>query len=299
MEGERVLLTGATGLIGRQTIAPLQERGFTVIALTRNGVSGTAADETLAADLLDRTSMEHAVREASASLLVHLAWYDNADRWSAPANLDWVAASLMLTRAFAEAGGRRIVGVGSCAEYDWSRPHSLSESAPLAPTTLYGAAKASTGSLMVAAAPALGVSIAWPRIFFCYGPGEPEGRLLGDILSGLAAGRPVDCTDGAQERDFLHTADIGRALALIADSRLEGPINVASGNPVPVRDVIEAAARQMGRPELIRLGALERPSDDPPRIGADITRLSKEIEFHPEFDLESGIADVVSAIRRS
>lgn len=292
---KRVLLTGASGLIGRQTIEPLRDRGFTVVALSRSGEPLPGAEETLAADLLIKEEMEQAVRRAAASHLVHLAWHDQGgDRWNAPANLEWAAATLTLVRTFAEAGGKRVVAVGSCAEYDWSAPSPLQENAPLAPSSLYGAAKAATGALLVAAASALGVSLAWARVFFCYGPGEAEGRLLDDVLTGLEAGHPVDCTDGLQERDFLHTADIGRALALLTASQVEGPVNIASGKAVRVRRVIETAARQMGRPELIRLGARPRPPDDPSRIEADTTRLSNELGFHPKFDLESGVADVIT-----
>lgn len=279
----RVLLTGATGLIGRHCLRPLEEAGLTVVTASR------AAGDDLLAD------PEGVVARAGADRLVHLAWHDGArDRWSSPANLDWVGASLRLLRAFAAAGGRRAVMAGSCAEYDWTGAGRLAEDAPLRPATLYGAAKAATGIAAVAGAPALGLSLAWARIFFVYGPGEPEGRLFGDLIRGLAAGREVACTDGRQRRDFLHADDVGRALVAVLESPLEGPVNIGSGRAVAVAGMIGEIARQIGRPDLVRLGARPRPPGDPALIEAATGRLDGT-GFRPAHDMTTGIRAVLQS----
>ncbi|WP_284162993.1 NAD(P)-dependent oxidoreductase [Frigidibacter sp. SD6-1] len=297
MSAPVVLLTGATGLIGRQTVEPLRAAGFRVLAASRAGgdVAGAAG---VALDCLDRASVRACLERHRPSHLLHLAWHDGAkDRWTSPHNLDWVGATLDLLRGFAASGGRRAVLVGSCAEYDWTRAARgpLAEDAPLRPATLYGAAKAATGIAAVAAAPVLGLSLAWARPFFCYGPGEPEGRLVGDLIAGLRARRVVDCTDGLQRRDFLMTGDLGRALAALAEGNVEGPVNVASGEAPEVREVIMAFAGAMGCSDLIRLGARSRPAGDPPLIRADVTRLGEEVGFRPAHDLASGVATTLRA----
>ncbi len=293
---ERVLITGATGLIGRMTVAPLAAKGFEIVALSRRGpVSG--ATVTIECDVLDPVARSAAIQSAGASHLLHLAWHDAPDdRWSARQNIDWVAATLLLVREFVEKGGKRAVCVGSCAEYDWTE-ETLREDTPLRPSSLYGNAKASTGTLLTSAAPDLGLSLAWARVFFCYGPGEPPGRLLGDLLLGLSRAEPVPCTDGLQERDFLHTHDIGRALAAILDSDLTGPVNVASGQAIPVRQLILTAAELMGRRDLIQLGAKKRPPNDPDRLVADVTKLAS-LGFQPEFDLTTGLEDCIRAAQK-
>lgn len=288
----RILLTGATGLIGRETIRPLLDQGHHVIALSRSAdVAG--ASEVLIADILDNRARQAAVARAKATHLIHLAWHDDPkSRWNAPQNLDWAAATLQLVREFADAGGQRAVCVGSCSEYDLTHT-PLNESAPLQPQSLYGKAKAATGTLLCDAAPDLGLSLLWARIFFCYGPGEPRGRLLGDLLHGLTSGERVPCSDGTQERDFLHTGDIGRALGEVLLGDLEGYVNVASGIGTPVRDLINITAGLMTRPDLIDFGALAQTPGTPARIIADITRL-KTTGFKPAFDLGPGLADCVT-----
>lgn len=292
--GRRVLLTGATGLIGRQCIAPLEAMGHEVLAVSRSGRSVAGASG-IALDLLDSAAVAETVRAVKADALLHLAWHDHPkDRWTSPANLDWAAATLRLVRDFAEAGGTRVVAVGSCAEYEWTDA-PLAETAPLKPASLYGSTKAATGLALTAAAPAMEISLAWARIFFCYGPGEPKGRLLGDLITGLSKGEPVDCTDGLQVRDFLHTGDIGRALAATLESAATGAINVARGEGTEVREIIETVARLLGAEALVRLGARPRPAGDAPLVVADAARLHAEVGFRPEFDHEAGLADLLRA----
>ncbi len=292
-----VLLTGAGGLIGRQCIPSLTNLGFRVVAVSRTR-RPLAGAESLAIDLLDADAVRKLCTDMRPSHLLHLAWHDGAkDRWVGAANLDWVGASLNLLRAFAGAGGQRAVMVGSCAEYDWadSAGRPLHEASPLRPTTLYGAAKAATGLAALAGAGVLGLSVAWARPFFCFGPGEPEGRLFGDLIRGLAARRPVDCTDGLQERDFMSTMDQGRALAALLASPVQGAVNIASGQAVAVRDVIFELAAQMGQVDLVRLGSRPRPQDDPARIVADVTRLREEVGFATHFDLAEAVSGTLKA----
>lgn len=289
-----VLLTGGSGLIGRATAAALASAGHEVTTLSRSG-QAPGDGHAIACDLLAPEQVSAAIRSAGATHLVHLAWHDGPrDRWIAPANLDWMAATLHLVREFASAGGQRAVCAGSCAEYDWSVPE-LTETTPLRPRTLYGAAKAGTGLALCAAGPALNLSIAWARIFFVYGPGEPPGRLLGDLIGNLKAGKPVDCTDGLQERDFLHVGDLADALTLLLACEATGAVNIASGTAIAVRELIDEVATQLGRRDLIRLGAVPRGKDDPDRLVAEVTRLQQEVGFAPRHDIASGVAATLAA----
>lgn len=291
-----VLVTGATGLIGRAVTAALVAQGTRVTALSRSGRAVAGVDGTTC-DLLDPNSIAAAVTAARPSDLLHLAWADGADRWSGLANLDWLVATVTLLRTFAASGGRRAVMVGSCAEYDWSAG-VLGEATALRPATLYGAAKAAASLACLGAAPQLGVSLAWARPFFVYGPDEPTGRLLGDLIAGLRAGVRVPCTDGRQRRDYLHVDDLAAGLLAVLESDLKGAVNIASGHAIAVRDLIGEVARQLGRPDLVDLGARPRPPGDPDVIQADISRLVAEAGFRPRHTLATGVAALLSAQAR-
>ncbi|HEY7953342.1 MAG TPA: NAD(P)-dependent oxidoreductase [Solirubrobacteraceae bacterium] len=294
----RVLLTGASGFVGRHTLAPLLAGGFEVHAVT-SGESGEPPLDAPAevrwhrTDLLAAGAPAVLVGEVRPSHLLHLAWCTRPGVfWSTLENLDWVAASLALLRAFGEAGGRRAVVAGSCAEYAWQAETHCSESlTPLQPATLYGAAKHGLHAVARAWARQVGVALAWGRIFHLYGPHEPPGRLVSDVARALLRGEEARCTPGEQVRDFLYAPELGDAFAaLLACEEVTGPVNLASGEPVRVAEVIAAIAAQTGRPELVRLGALPVNPGEPERLTADVRRLRDEVGWAPSLDLAQGAA---------
>lgn len=294
---KRVLLTGATGFIGRHCLQPLRERGYEVHAVTSRAVPEVRQDgihwHTL--DLLAPQPLS--LEEIRPTHLLHLAWYAVPGKyWTSPENVRWVEASLALLRAFVAAGGTRAVLTGTCAEYDWTHGDGLCSEAstPLRPATLYGVAKRALGDLSVAYAQQVGLSLAWGRIFFLYGPHEPEQRLVPATTLSLLRGQPARCTHGRQIRDFLHVEDVAGALVALLDSEATGPVNIASGEPVTLREIVEQLAAATGRPELIQLGALPAPAGEPPRLVADTQRLREEVGWSPCHPLPEGLVSTVN-----
>lgn len=292
----RVLVTGATGFIGRGTLEPLLEAGMEVHAVSSRGAPAGAPAEVHwhIADLLAAGS-ERDLGAIDATHLLHLAWYAEPGRfWRAPDNLDWLAASLRLIRAFAEAGGRRLVMAGSCAEYEWiDQTHCEEELTPTRPATLYGAAKHALNTVAAAYSGEAGLSMAWGRVFFVFGPREDPARLAGSVARALVSGKEALCSHGEQIRDFLYAPELAAAFVALLLSDVTGPVNMASGLPVRVRDLIEAIAAAAGRPELVRLGA--RPSaNEPASLTAEVSRLRDEVGWSPSISLDEAAERTVA-----
>lgn len=298
MAERRILVTGAGGFVGRHAIAPLLARGFEVHALSRAALPGATCHSL---DLMDAKATRALLDGVRPTHLLHLAWtVAPGGFWTTRDNLDWVGATLSLYRAFVAAGGTRFVGVGSCAEYDWSPAAvaaPLDEAAPCRPATLYGTAKDATRRLLTQAAGLDGVSFAWGRVFFLYGPGEKPGRLVSDTIARLARGESIDTTAGTQRRDFLHVADVADALVALLDSAVAGAVNIASGEDRPLVEFLGEIGRQLGQPSLLRFGARPMPVDEPARLAAGVTRLREEVGFVPRFDIATGIADTIAAAK--
>jgi len=291
----RVLVTGATGFIGRHALEPLLAAGHEVHAVSSREAVPDAAPGIRwhQADLLaDPTTVIHEVRPER---LLHLAWYAEHGRfWTSMENLRWVEATLALARAFAAAGGERAVLAGTCAEYDWTAGDgTFAEDSALRPATLYGVAKHATHELLGAAAPELGIEFAWGRVFFLYGPYEDERRLVASVAGALTRGERASTGVGTQQRDFMHAADVAAAFAALIDSGVSGAVNVASGEARTLREVIEAIGRTAGRPDLLDIGALAPRPDEPDTLVADVTRLREEVGFRPRLGFEEGLAETV------
>ncbi|MBU1275031.1 MAG: NAD(P)-dependent oxidoreductase [Proteobacteria bacterium] len=290
---KRILVTGATGFIGRHCIPALIEKGFEVHALSSRGAQLPNVDSH-EADLMNPGATAGLLSELTPTHLLHLAWYAEPGLfWNSRENLAWVAASLNLYRAFVENGGRRMVAAGTCAEYDWNYSVLDEYETPIKPATLYGVSKAALHSVLTRAADLDGLALAWGRVFFLYGPGEKPGRLVSDVIRGLLQGRTVETTSGLQKRDFMHVADVAGAFAALCDSDAQGSFNIASGEARPLHELLKAIGDITGRPDLLRVGARPMPPGEPPCLAAATTRLTQEVGFCPRHDLESGLGDAI------
>lgn len=292
----RVLVTGAGGFIGRRVLGDLLARGFEVHAAGRSSRASAPRDVRWhAADLLDAAARRALVAEVGASHLLHLAWYAEPGAfWAARENAPWVAATVGLVDEFAAAGGMRAALAGTCAEYDWDAGQPLAEDAPLAPATFYGVCKDATRRVVEGLAERAGISVAWGRIFFLYGPREDERRLVASVARKLVAGERAPTSAGTQRRDFMHVDDVAGAFAALLDSDVRGAVNIGSGNGVSVRSIVEQLAAAAGRPDLLDIGAVEQRPGDPQEITADVTRLRDEVGFAPPVSLADGLAATVA-----
>lgn len=292
----RILLTGASGFVGRQALASLLETGNEVHAVSRSRppVEGDFIWHSL--DLLAPGATEAAVDAARPDCVLHLAWcVEHGKFWTDPANADWLAATLDLARCAAASGARRFVGTGTCYEYDWPADAPCNElSTPLKAHTLYDETKDACRRSLAGIAAEADMSCAWARLFFLYGPHEAPGRLVSSVARSLVRGEEALCSAGLAVRDFMDVRDAGAALTALARSSVSGPVNIASGEAITVADLVRRLARLAGRDDLLRLGALPDRPGEPPRIVADIDRLRHEVGFLPARDLDAGLRDALS-----
>jgi len=265
-----LLLTGATGFVGRQVLNELLEKGFHVrcVAREKNQLPASGLIESLVTtrDLfLEEESWWEKVLQGVATI-IHVAWFAEPGKYlNSPKNIDCLIGTLRLARAAGQSGVRKFVGIGTCAEYQLS-DSDLSTETPLDPLSPYAGAKAAAFMSLSPWLQNEGMEFAWCRLFYLYGEGEDARRLVPYIHSQLRANKPVNLTSGTQIRDFMDVKEAGKQIARVALGEYIGPANICSGIPVSVRQFAENIADQYGRRDLLQFGA--RPDNllDPPRV---------------------------------
>jgi nucleoside-diphosphate-sugar epimerase len=304
---KRVLVSGASGFIGRWSVPALLKRGYEVHAVLSAQVRKRSADAQLTgaelhnADLLDAGAVDRLLAAVRPTHLLHFAWIATPNLyWTSAENFSWVAASLHLVRAFQVNGGIRAVVAGSCAEYDWSRVDVCREdanppagSAGGAPAP-YAACKLALQNLLASYGTQEKLSIAWGRIFALFGPDEHPERLVASVVRSLLMNQEARCSHGRQVRNFLHVADVGEAFAALLDSPLQGPVNIGSPERIAIAALVERIAKRIGRTELLRLGARASSANEPAVLVPDVRLLYDEVGWRPRFTLDEGLADTIS-----
>ena len=289
----KVLLTGASGYLGRYVLASLRAQGCEVVVLGRSLPAGFEDVPLVHCDLLDGANLATAVQQAGASHLLHLAWTtEYGVYWASPLNFRWVDATLRLLQAFCDAGGRHVAIAGTCAEYDWAAGYLREDATPYAPATLYGVAKDATRRMAAALCVARGVSLAWGHIFFPFGPGEATQRMLPSLLRVFRGQAEPFGVNLAAYRGMLYVPDAANALATLLLQGCKGNFNICSGQPALIGDVVQTLARLCNAdPAPVLALATARPGDPPMLVGENTRLLATG--WRPVFTLEQGLAALV------
>lgn len=290
----KVLITGATGFIGRWAVEALKRHSADLHLVGRHDPGfGLPFYQ---ADLLDAGERGRVIDEVRPALLLHTAWEtDHQKFWTSPQNETWITASLDLTRRFIVQGGRRMVSVGTCAEYDWTLPGTApwKEDRPCRPATAYGAAKVRFAEEAGALAAEAGIGFAWVRVFIPVGPDEKPARLVPSLIRALLAGEPATTGPGDLVRDFMDTRDAGTGLAAILASDLAGPVNIGSGVGVSIGEIATRLGELTGRPDLVGVGERPGREGEPPAMVADIGKLTAATGFRPRLTLDEMLEDAI------
>lgn len=267
-----ILLTGASGFVGRQIFTALSASNYRIIPVVRAGKESLFQSQprvdriVCSPDIFQESSDWWAEQCKGIDVVIHAAWYAEPGKYlQSSKNMDCLVGSLNLAKGAAIAGVKRVVGIGTCFEYDLSAG-VLFKDTPLDPLTPYAGAKAALYIGLSQWLPEQSVEFAWCRLFYLYGEGEDERRLVPYLHKQLVKGEAVELTSGKQIRDFLDVSDAGRIIAEVAVGEQHGPINVCSGEPITVRQLAEQIADTYGRRDLLKFGSRPDNLVDPPCV---------------------------------
>jgi nucleoside-diphosphate-sugar epimerase len=292
---KKLLITGGSGFIGRHCLPGLLEYGYDVHVLSRNQRQGMDKNITWhCQDFLNNQQTKSLVEKLKPNYCMHLAWTTEPGKYlNSPDNLQWVSSSLVLLNSFYENGGERFVGAGTCFEYDGQFGNCSEAISPLDSDSLYGTSKNAFQKILASFSSKVSLSSSWGRVFFLYGPHEYPSRLVPSVITSLIRNEPALCSHGNQIRDFMHVEDVANAMVSLLESNVTGPVNIASGKPVFIKDIVNKIAELLNKSDNLKLGALPARKE-PAVLIADISRLKNEVGFTPKFELENGLQQTIN-----
>ena len=214
MSTKKVILTGSTGLIGKEAVLPLKNAGFEVICLNSK-----------ICNLFNKTDIVNCFEKFDANYLIHFAWFTGENYLSSEINKKYLDSSLFMLEQFAKNGGKRAVFAGTCFEYQF-KDTPLKETDPLAPQTLYAKCKVDLNKKASDFCSKNGISFGWGRIFYVYGHNEGPTRLTASILNKLKNDQPMQVNYGQLEKDYIFTKDIAQAFTTFLNSKQEKIVDI-------------------------------------------------------------------------
>ena len=294
MVDKKVLITGGTGFIGKNVVNELLKRGYEVHSLVyppfAEEQEGLVQHEM---NLLDSEAVKDFFVKNHFENLIHLAWYVGKGCQTSNVNLSWVMASLNLLQQFKNNGGQKVLMTGSVSEYDYRNGYLTEDFSSLNNEYLYGKSKAALYILSKEYSKLNGLDFKWARLFNVYGPNEREQRLMPSVINSCLRGEDVKVSDCLKFQDYLHVEDLAKAIVMLFESKTQGAVNICSGKPVQLRQIVEKIAELTEFKGNILWGAIPTYFEEALVVGNN-KRLKQEVGFEPKFSLEEGLKNTIN-----
>jgi nucleoside-diphosphate-sugar epimerase len=276
----------------------LQQRGLSVLSVGRPAGRDWPPSEAdqHETDLCDPATLLPPDAPAEPFTLVHLAW-NTARGPLLGAQTEHIHCLARLLDYWRPRGLVRVLLTGSGEEYGQRGGWLGEEDSPEGTLSPYGWGKAVAAQLSRAWAQTSGIPVVWLRPFLVYGPGQRGNMVIPYALRQALAGLPAEFSDGQQCRDFVYVDDVVEAFFQALSIVQTGwqAINLGTGNPVQVREVLETLANHFGVLHRFRFGVLERRPGEPDIQVADPRRAMEVLGWRARIGWREGIGRLVQA----
>lgn len=298
---QKVIVTGATGLIGRTLIEYLLNKQIEVLAIIREDsnkkfkLTNHKHLKIVECDLENLEILE--VKEKNYDTFFHLAWAgtfgaERNNKHLQELNVKYTLDALNLAKKI---GCTTFIGAGSQAEF--GRVEGIiSEKTPSKPESEYGKAKLMAEEKSRELANQYGMKHIWSRIFSVYGPYDRmQTMVMNTIKTMLEKNESPLYTKGEQMWDYLYSEDVAKALYLIAENgKANATYCIAYGEPHKLYAYIEKIKDNINPNIKLKLGKIPYSSKQVMNLWVNTNKLRNETGFIPEISFEEGIKRTIA-----
>ena len=283
----RVVLTGASGFIGKPALEQLLRQGHEVLAISRqlSAPDAHAGNSQLVwhtCDLAEPKSWIQTVRDFAPEGCLHLAWEGIPD-YGFEKSLRNLTIGAKFADGVIQSGCRHFVISGSCWEYGKVSGLIREEMDSVEPG-VFAASKNALRVIAEALCRAGRASLAWGRVFYPYGPAQKSVSLLPTVCRAIAEGQPPSLRTPGAANDFLYVDDTAEALVLLLEKNAQGIYNIGSGKPEAVGKMADMLLQFAGRSPVFNLKVASADNG----FWADISKL-KALGWRQRISLEEGL----------
>ena len=285
---KNVIITGATGLIGKEALDYLLKDGFEIYAITTKEINDSKINW-IKCDLFDHKSLGKVFVDVKPHYLLNFAWITGGDYLTNPINTKYKEAGVKMLNFFKENGGKRVIYAGTCFEYD-IKNEILTETSEVKPKTLYAQTKNELHIECEKYSKANNLSFGWGRIFYVFGHGEKSSRLTAKILECLSDDKIFELSAPNNLLDYMYTKDIAHAFVEFLKSDYQGTVNICTGKGIFLKDYAKKFQDAFGKKDLIKFD-----SDKPASLNCvGSNKILREIiGFLPEYSIDDAIKEIV------
>ena len=312
LKDKRIVITGATGMIGVSMTRQALMSGAEVYAVIRPGSKNAGRLD----ELKDKYDGFHLVeceldsleelpglipKRELCDIFYHLGWANtgknrNASPEAQNINVEYTVNAV---DAAAALGCKHFVGAGSQAEYGPKDIEKIGPETSCEPTEFYGVAKLAAKEAAAKEAAAKGIGFSWARIFSTYGPNDKLTTMISENIARMIRGEPTEYTAATQMWDYLYVDDMARAFLLVGTNGKDGKVYcLGSGEGRPLREYIEIMTKAVDPSIEPGIGKKPYPPGKVRNLCADISSLTMDTGFLPNVPFEEGIRYTIEDMKK-
>ena len=284
-----IIITGATGLIGKEAIPFLIKEGFKIYALTTKNIKPDNVNW-INCNIFDFDKLKEIFSNIKAEYLLNFAWITGGDYLTNEKNLLFLESGKKMMELFRKYGGKRAIYAGSCLEYK-QKSTLLKENDPTHSPNLYVKCKNELRKYCMEYSKNNDISFCWGRIFYVFGHNENPSRLTRIIIDNLKSNKATELNCPNNKLDYMYSKDIAQAFVELLKSDYKGICNICTGKGILLKDYALLIQEILNKKDLVKFDA-NKPSDI--SIIGDNSILKNIIKFSPKYDTYSGLKEILS-----